>query len=98
MIVLAILGVPTVMVLASIFNGYALSVLWRWFVVPVFGLPELGIVSAIGISMVVHFLTYQDMPEDKSKSFGEKLTMKCMIAFIHPASALLFGAIAKEFM
>src|SRR6185295_1738836 len=32
-----IVGLGVLLVFSSIFNGYALSVLWGWFVVPTFG-------------------------------------------------------------
>lgn len=38
-----------------IYNGWALSVLWVWFVVPTFGLTALSLGQAIGISLVVGF-------------------------------------------
>ncbi len=34
-------------------SGYVVSVLWGWFVVPKFGLPELDILYAIGISLTL---------------------------------------------
>lgn len=43
-------------VLAIVLNGWALSVLWSWFVVGLFDLPSLTIGKAIGLSCVVSFL------------------------------------------
>lgn len=37
----------------AIGQGLALSVLWRWFTVPLFGLPELTLWQALGVSLVV---------------------------------------------
>lgn len=33
--------------------GLALSTLWGWFIVPIFGLPVLGILQAYGVGMVL---------------------------------------------
>jgi hypothetical protein len=44
--------------LTSILNGYVLSLLWSWFLVPTFHIPALNIPQAIGISIIVHKLTY----------------------------------------
>ena len=88
------------LVLGSIFNGYALSVLWGWFVVPVFHLPVLTVVPAIGIAMVVGYLTHQTEPdvEEKDRSAGEKVGRLCMLVFFRPLFALFFGWIVHLFM
>ena len=41
------------------FEGIAVMYLWRWYVVPVFGLPALSIVQALGISIIVGCVTHQ---------------------------------------
>lgn len=51
-IVLGVLGFLVLDIPAMILRGYVLSVLWRWFVVPL-GVPEIGIAQAIGISIIV---------------------------------------------
>lgn len=40
-------------------NGWALAVLWRWFLLPAFDLPALSIGYAIGLSVIASLLTYQ---------------------------------------
>ena len=59
--VLALLGFATVgvlllCVLAVLVRGLCLSVLWGWLIVPVFGLPALGIAPAIGLTVFLNFL------------------------------------------
>ena len=55
MVFIAILGgfvgIVALMVLSTLFRGYALSVLWGWFMVPTLGLPHLSVVQALGISL-----------------------------------------------
>jgi len=41
----------------TILRGFVLSQLWAWFVVPALGAPSLSIGEAIGITLVVSFLT-----------------------------------------
>ncbi len=43
-------------VVGTIANGWALSTLWGWFIVPLFGLPALTIPYALGISTIAGFL------------------------------------------
>jgi hypothetical protein len=55
-------------VVAVMLEGWAISVLWGWFMVPAFGLPELRIPFAVGLALIVGMLTYrvrkdEDVPD-----------------------------------
>lgn len=72
-----LLGVFALIAVATILKGWVLTYLWSWFIVPNFGLPELSIVSAIGICMVAGFLTSKytgdikrEKEDDPAKLFG----------------------------
>lgn len=86
--------------LSTAWSGYALSVLWGWFIVDRFpGTPTLGIASAIGIAMIVRYLTYQDVPEnDSKKSSKERIITAAAWSFARPLFALVFGAIVRMFL
>jgi putative flippase GtrA len=87
------------MIVTPIWRGYALSKLWLWFIVSAFGAAPLGIAQAIGLSLIVSFLTHQtDSYEDKEKSLNEKMTRAVLLAFMTPAMALLIGWIVKGFL
>lgn len=87
------------LVLSSLLRGYALSILWGWFVVPVFGLPRLSVLQAIGIAMVVGFLTHQtDEYKDNDKSTKERMIEAVILAILTPLFALFFGYIVHSFM
>lgn len=66
---IAILGLfafITLMIAAvSVVNGFILSTMWGWFIVPLFGLPALNIPAAIGISMVVSLFAYRRPEKNK---------------------------------
>lgn len=100
MVLLAILGFVVLLVVSSIFNGYVLSVLWGWFIVPVFNLPVLTVVPAIGIAMVVSYLTYQynKSDEDDNKISSEKIGKLIAMAILRPLLALFFGWIVHLFI
>lgn len=91
-IILSLLIIP-LLVLSSVWRGYVLTILWVWFVVPVFHLPALGIVTAIGISLVVSFLTHQHRPENPAdtRGAGEKFGESIVFALLWPAMTLLIG-------
>lgn len=48
--VFAVIGA---VILGAITNGFALTVLWRWFVMPLFEVHALSIAHAIGLSLLV---------------------------------------------
>jgi len=93
----AIFGLVVLVVVSAIFNGYVLSLLWGWFVVPVFSLPKLPVTSAIGLSLVVGYLTHQ-VPEEKTRPFGEMMSRAIALAALKPSLALLFGWILRWFV
>lgn len=101
----AVAGVTTFIVVSSIVRGLVVSKLWAWFVVPTFrGAPHLSIAAAIGIGMIVTFLTFQrpgrtreKSPEDKSELAGEMLAA-VSVALVAPFVTLLIGYIVKGYM
>lgn len=100
MTLLALLAIPVVPVVGSIASGFALSVLWGWFVVPLFGVPNLTIAQAIGLSMVVGFLTYQyhDNHKKEEMSLAGKIIYLVLLAIIQPAVTLVIGYIVHLFV
>ena len=94
-----IVGFGFLLVFSSIFNGYALSVLWGWFVVPTFGAPALSVVPAIGVAMVVSYLTHQTHDcKKEEKSFGVTIAEGSATAILRPLVTLFFGWIVHLFM
>jgi hypothetical protein len=59
--------------LLSIYDGFVLTKLWMWFVVPTFGLPMLTLPIAIGLALLVSFLTHQRPAENPNKSTSEQI-------------------------
>lgn len=82
------------MTLAWAWYGYVLHLLWAWFIVPAFGLPAVSIPVAIGLSLVVGFMTksYTHDPE------GEAWWKKWARMYMRPAVALLVGWIVTKFI
>jgi hypothetical protein len=98
--VLALIGIPATIAITAIFDGYALSVLWRWFIVKQFSLPELSIPAAIGIGLVVSDLTHQFPPdvEEKDRDATTKLLITFGKSIGRPLFLLLIGSIVKSFL
>lgn len=73
------------------FSGYALAKLWAWFLVPL-GLPTLSLGYAIGLSIIVGYLTWQDIDVDHPKrETWETFTRSLILAAFRPSFALLCG-------
>jgi len=92
-LVILILLIVTI-TLSSILNGWALSLLWSWFMVPL-GLPPIGIAWAIGISIVIGYLTNHN---EKKKGEEVDSTHVVIVAFMRPVFAVGIGYIVHSFM
>lgn len=77
---------------STILRGFTLAVMWGWFIAgpeaPFKGLPQLSIVGALSVSMVVSFLTYHAQVDNRParygrKSFGELATEGIFTEFIY---------------
>lgn len=98
---LAILYVPVMLLVAALAHGYALSVLWGWFIVPLFHLPVLTISQALGLGLVVGLLAKEvddSGSTEEDKSIATILISGTIKSLIRPGFALLFGKILLQFM
>ena len=96
----AILGGFAAFVLAivwgSFWTGLAISMMWAWFVVPLFALPALSIPQAFGLVLLARMVVWH-RPERKKEGdgFGKVLAN----AFVHPplyaGMFLLVGYVVK---
>lgn len=95
----AFLGVLLLMAPAILINGLAVSLLWGWFVVPTFNLPEVSILLGAGLSTVavalrpIHLKSCNDGDVDNAVKWA---------SFAAPYLAPLFligtGYVLKGFM
>lgn len=91
-----------VIVLGYIVSGLVLSILWGWFVVPIFPLvPEISIAEAIGITLIVHLFmrslaTKADTDEESETS--TKLGKMLARSFVAPFITLFIGWIVLQFL
>ncbi len=90
--VLIAIGLFTYLV---IIRGFVLVKLWLWLIVPTFGLTVLSLPAAIGVSLVVGFLTSElkTAPDkEEATAFG------LVLILINPFLSLLFGYIISLFL
>ncbi len=84
-----------------VMNGWALTKLWTWFVVSKFSMPPLSIPEAIGIGLVVSFLTHQTIDCKKKSEESELLGIMVKAyttALLKPLFAVLFGDIVTHWL
>lgn len=86
-------GAIALMIPATVLRGWALSILWGWFAVPILGAPPLGIAQSIGIALVVGMLAHQYVPSKEKDVAGPLVAMS-----LGPFIALFIGWIVKGFM
>ena len=90
-----ILGFLLLAFLSAVWWGYALSVLWTWFVVPL-GVKAISIPHAYGLMLVGGmFLGARGIKDNNDK---EQWIESIIQAIVIPAVALLFGWIVLGFM
>lgn len=98
---LGCIGAIVLWLASVILRGWALSVLWGWFIVETFNAPTLTIVPAIGLSLVVGFLT-QGKVETQSKKTGksvwEDLFIQLFVSLLLPVVSVGIGWIIQLFM
>jgi hypothetical protein len=86
-------------VYSSVLNGWTLSKLWSWFIVRQFEVRPLSVPAAIGVALVVKFLTVELNSKDKSeKSFLESIGIGAAMVTIKVFVMLGLGAIVKMFL
>ena len=84
------IAVPLIVLL----KGFVLSVLWGWFAVTTFGLPELSIPTAIGVAMLAVFLVQHPWRKPEESTPSERIGR----AVGYNLFALLFGWIVQLFI
>lgn len=83
--------VVIVYTVASILEGWALSILWRWFVVPATVFHPLSVAQAIGIAITVNMLTATSAKDENDGTF-------LLTLFLRPIIVLAIGWIVFQFV
>ncbi len=82
--------------------GWAACTLWAWFIVPAFGLPQLSVLAAVGVGLVVKLFTIdltvnRTDPKKPKGAWGQMFYSACMSAVLSLV-AVGMGAIVHLFM
>jgi hypothetical protein len=83
--VLLFIWLLIVLIGGSMWSGYVLSVMWEWFVVPVFHAPQMSVAVAIGLSMLIGMLTRNPQEESKKETDTASMMVSSFSwAFLYP--------------
>lgn len=95
-VVLGLLFLP----LTTTLYGATLAKLWEWFIADTFGVLALSTAEAVGVSLVVTFVTYQydAVNRDDDADPLEKLGHTIGFGVFRAVFCLAFGAIVKGFI
>jgi len=85
------------MLFNSLLRGWVLAIQWEWFLVPL-GVPSVGIVHAIGVSLVVSMLTHQMDTNEHQRDAKERAWEAIIYSTLMSLLFLLSGWITLQFM
>lgn len=92
--------VVSITTIGVIMGGYVLSVMWGWFIVPVFDAPPLSVPVAIGVALVIGYLTdhTRTIAKEKNKGIEEAVEELVVWSIIQPLAYLVLGYIIHLFV
>lgn len=92
------MGVIILAVIGYMANGFMLMILWSWFVVPLFGLPQLSIPYALGLALLSRSLLELERDNSEERSTSELWLELFSVALLRPGVTLLLGWIFQSFI
>lgn len=93
-----IFGFVGLVVIATLWRAWVLTVLWSWFLVPL-SVPAISITSAIGISLIVGMFTHHlQQKSNDSRNAADLVGAAVGVALGGPLVVLLLGWIVTLFM
>ncbi len=81
----------TALLIMVFVQGLTLSMLWRWFVVPLFHAPRIGLIAGAGLMLTTHLVTLRVGKDDRrnSNTDTENIKDQLYIMFMGSVFALL---------
>ena len=82
-------------VIMTLYNGFVFMILWGWFVTETFGVHQLTLLEAIGLTIMISLLTTRTQIKEE---YIDKSTLAIVSQFIIPLVLLFVGFIVHWFM
>lgn len=87
-----------IITIAVFLKSWVLKTLWLWFAVPLFGLPQLTIAYALGLSLMITVVVPTPPRERQGKDYLEKISYAIGESIFGPLLILAIGFAAKQFV
>lgn len=84
--------------LIPIINGFVLSTLWGWLIVPIFEIQPLRVIEAIGILVIISFLNAHKISDGGDKDFWIKFGQNVIVTILLAVHALFVGWVVTQFI
>lgn len=82
-----------------LYKAWVITILWKWFVMPVFSLPPLSLGYAAGLLLMFYFLTASASGmRPKAKYSKEEAVSEMVWSFIGPTASLAAGWVLSLFV
>jgi len=85
-------------VCSHVYGGFGLSMLWEWFVVPTFDGPSLSLPVAIGIALIMTYLTRPIRIPKEEPDWAKRAQGAAIVGVVKPTVALAIGWVITWFM
>ena len=96
---LQFVGNLVIISLVAVLNGWVLTKMWGWFIVPTFDVPMLGIVPAIGLSIIASYFTTDTSKSDSESDKYENELLKLLLdETFYPLVYLIISWVLSWFM
>ena len=95
LILISSFGIVTI---STLLGGWVLSTIWNWFIAPTFEVTQLPFVPAMGLVLVVNYLTHQINENAVMGDTVERLIKHLVVAIIHPVLVVCLGWVILQFM
>lgn len=82
-----------ILVFSVIYSAFTLTILWAWFIIPIFGLKALTIIQAIGLSLFIGYIKGYKDEEKTNGDFIDKFLVAHTTSIIYTTIYLLLGCI-----
>ena len=91
-----IFGIISNLIIQPILNGWVFTILWKWFIVSIFGMKLITIPQGIGLAVFISFITYR--ADNNNKNDESYLGLEIIMSLIYPIVFLIYGWIISLFI
>jgi hypothetical protein len=95
---LAVFGVIASLAIMAVLGGWVFTILWGWFIQPIFGAPVPPLPLAMGLLLTVRYLFSSHNWNEKSENSWEYVAKLIAVAIFGPFLSLGFGYLIHLFV